>query len=257
LDTKVVDGVCSAQLYGAISRFEDKWFPGQRSGFVDPNGNLLKLMEQTSAQAATKVTVVNYRPPGFLPELRASLLDDTPTRGEWTAGERVELDKLVNVAIKYIDGRIQAKIQDIGWDALLFGRAYITRFDPMPYWDGDSHTFFNTDSSNKDPGEKGFEQGEGTDPPPLPLPRDDGFPVRPNYWITTVRSPALVLLRQGECARVRSEGRRGRYDFGRWPYPPLRFAARVCLGTVPRRIVVNQDDTAGDQYVGYTHREGD
>jgi hypothetical protein len=38
-------GVCSDALYGAISRFEDKHFPGQRNGYVDPASALLKRLE--------------------------------------------------------------------------------------------------------------------------------------------------------------------------------------------------------------------
>jgi hypothetical protein len=42
----VVRDECSDALYQAIARFEDKYFPGQRSGFVDPvNPPMFKFME--------------------------------------------------------------------------------------------------------------------------------------------------------------------------------------------------------------------
>jgi hypothetical protein len=46
LNARIIDGMCSDALYRAISQFEDKQFPGQRSGFVDPDGPLLRRMEE-------------------------------------------------------------------------------------------------------------------------------------------------------------------------------------------------------------------
>ena len=42
LSKSVQSGICSDELYRAISAFEDKQFPGQRSGYVDPDGAMLK-----------------------------------------------------------------------------------------------------------------------------------------------------------------------------------------------------------------------
>ena len=50
---RVVSGLSSRDLYLAISRFEDKHFPGQRGGFVDPGGAMLKRMEELAARAAS------------------------------------------------------------------------------------------------------------------------------------------------------------------------------------------------------------
>jgi hypothetical protein len=46
---RVIDGMANDALYRALVRFEDRHFPGQRSGFVDPGGRMLKLMEALSA----------------------------------------------------------------------------------------------------------------------------------------------------------------------------------------------------------------
>jgi hypothetical protein len=52
LGNKVFSGVCSHELYRAISTFEDKHFPGQRSGYVDPGGAMLKRMETLAVPPA-------------------------------------------------------------------------------------------------------------------------------------------------------------------------------------------------------------
>jgi hypothetical protein len=49
---RVVSGQSSEALYSAISRFEDKYFPGQQRGFVDPGGAMLKRMEELAARTA-------------------------------------------------------------------------------------------------------------------------------------------------------------------------------------------------------------
>jgi len=41
---RIVVGIASEALCQAILRFEDKHFPGQRSGFVDPDGAMLNRM---------------------------------------------------------------------------------------------------------------------------------------------------------------------------------------------------------------------
>ena len=56
LSGQVASGIASDALSRAISTFEDKQFPGERLGYVDPDGQLLKKMEELAAAAA--------RPPG-------------------------------------------------------------------------------------------------------------------------------------------------------------------------------------------------
>jgi hypothetical protein len=70
LSKPVIAGICSDELYRAISTFEDKYFPGQRSGYVDPGGAMLKRMEDlTAAPPAASgpidfvTPVVEYAPP--------------------------------------------------------------------------------------------------------------------------------------------------------------------------------------------------
>src|SRR4051794_22915199 len=53
----IVSGVSSDALYRAISQFEDMYFPGQRTGFVDPadvmspSGAMFRKMEELAARA--------------------------------------------------------------------------------------------------------------------------------------------------------------------------------------------------------------
>jgi hypothetical protein len=48
----MVAGICSDDLYAAISAFEDKYFPGQRSGFIDPGGAMYQKLAMLAAPAA-------------------------------------------------------------------------------------------------------------------------------------------------------------------------------------------------------------
>lgn len=50
LGGRIINGMASDALYRAIASFEDKHFPGQRSGFVDPGGAMLNRMEALAAR---------------------------------------------------------------------------------------------------------------------------------------------------------------------------------------------------------------
>src|SRR5262245_51941030 len=56
LSKPVISGICSDELYRAISIFEDKYWPGQRSGYVDPGGAMLKRMEELAAKSVVVST---------------------------------------------------------------------------------------------------------------------------------------------------------------------------------------------------------
>ena len=49
LTGRIVAGLSSDALYRAIVQFEDRHFPRQRSGFVDPGGPMLMRLEQLAA----------------------------------------------------------------------------------------------------------------------------------------------------------------------------------------------------------------
>jgi len=52
LSKPVVSGICSDEFYRGITTFEDKHFPGEHKGYVDPAGAMLKRMEDLAAAAA-------------------------------------------------------------------------------------------------------------------------------------------------------------------------------------------------------------
>jgi len=120
----IVAGISSDALYRAISQFEDKYFPGQRNGFVDPGRTMLKRMEELAKLAAESPLDI----------LRRNLLKaDKSLAGKWNFGDRVQVDRLVAMAVKHIDnlkklkdpkGKLLDKLPS--W-AELFGRAYVAK----------------------------------------------------------------------------------------------------------------------------------
>src|SRR5450631_3766101 len=50
LGGRIVLGIASEALCRAISRFEDKYFPGQRSGFIDPGGKMWNRLLTTVSE---------------------------------------------------------------------------------------------------------------------------------------------------------------------------------------------------------------
>jgi hypothetical protein len=54
LGGRIVSGISSDELYRAILHFEDLYFPGQRSGFVDPDGPMLKRIEDLAARPSSR-----------------------------------------------------------------------------------------------------------------------------------------------------------------------------------------------------------
>ncbi len=59
---RIVAGISSDALYRAITKFEDKHFPGQRSGFLDPGGAMLARMEALIAGRTTAPPAVTPVP---------------------------------------------------------------------------------------------------------------------------------------------------------------------------------------------------
>src|ERR1700722_257 len=51
LNPRIVAGICSNELYAAISAFEDKYWPGQRSGYIDPGGAMYQKLALLAAPA--------------------------------------------------------------------------------------------------------------------------------------------------------------------------------------------------------------
>lgn len=118
----VVSGICSDALYHAISQFEDKYFPRQRHGFVDPGGPMLKRMQELAGGAMAK-----HAAETSLDILRRNVLNaDATLKGLWTAGDRVQMDALIAMAVQHIDELKRINLNKLPSWAELFGRAYVT-----------------------------------------------------------------------------------------------------------------------------------
>src|ERR1700722_8196460 len=63
LNPRIVAGICSDDLYAAIAVFEDKYFPGQRSGFFDPGGLMYQKLAMLAAPAPAPPPVAAPTPP--------------------------------------------------------------------------------------------------------------------------------------------------------------------------------------------------
>jgi hypothetical protein len=191
LNGRIVSGLSSDALYGAISQFEDKHFPGQRSGFVDPAGLMLKRMEELAARTASTPAPATKGPAKEDPLdiLRRNVLDEKPVRGVWTAGELVAFDPLVTQAVRHIDSLKEQGYKKLPWDVELFGRAHVIGY-PVMQLDKDGTitiSFYGLD-------QKG----------PLPEMRY-GTPVHIGMFnkVVTAWLGALLLYDDGICVRIR------------------------------------------------------
>ena len=60
LGGRIVAGIASEALCQATSHFEDRYFPGQRSGFVEPLGAMMYVLpREANMFGDLDVTVVN------------------------------------------------------------------------------------------------------------------------------------------------------------------------------------------------------
>jgi hypothetical protein len=133
LGGRIISGLSSDALYGAILTFEGKHFSGPRKGFVEPGGAMLRLMEDLAARTATAPQHAVKE--DSLDILRRNVLDETPVRGVWTAGELVAFDPLITLAVRHIDS-----LKDQGFKTLvdpiypyyieMFGRAHFSDYPP-------------------------------------------------------------------------------------------------------------------------------
>jgi hypothetical protein len=193
LNGRIVAGLSSDALYRAITRLEDKHFPGQRSGFADPGGLMLQRMEELAARTAS---VPPPAPPEAAKEdsldvLRRNVLDESQVKGVWTAGELVAFEPLVTLAVRHIDSLKEQGFKKLSWDVEMFGRAHVVGYLVMQL--------------DRD-GTITYSLGYGVDQKsPLPEMRY-GSPVigySPHNQVVTAWLGALLLYADGTCVRVR------------------------------------------------------
>ena len=74
LNPRVIAGIAGDDLFRAILLFEEKHFPGQRSGFVDPGGLMLKRLEALAAGSVSPPQQASQAPaPGEIDILLARI----------------------------------------------------------------------------------------------------------------------------------------------------------------------------------------
>jgi hypothetical protein len=207
LSDTMVAGICGNALYEAISEFEDKHFPGQGSGYVDPGGAMLRLMEQLIARpgsAPVPAPTQSTRTPAAetkLDILKRNVQDVRSIAGKWTAGDAVQLDRLIKMVLAHIDtlkgitdqsGKLLDKLP---WWAEIFGRAYIFKAGTELIYTYRPNKIVDFRYVAED------LQGKRKD---VSAEMKYGYPVK---WIDAIfvyKLPALVLFEDGLCSRVPS-----------------------------------------------------
>ena len=132
---RIVSGISSDALYGAILVFEQPFFPGQHSGFVNPSGPMLRRMEQVATDANRQASPSPIAPPpeSNLQILRRNLLDDSQATkvDPFWAMHKGSFQPLINMAYKHINNLIEMNLQQLPWQVELFGRAFVLSQDEM------------------------------------------------------------------------------------------------------------------------------
>jgi hypothetical protein len=201
---RIVPGIASDALYRAISTFEDKQFPRQRSGFVDPGGGMLRRMEEIVARSVREPAIRPKFEPIVVPPptpIRTSLdraLDDVFIDAPWATyplAQRNAFARVVGLAVLYIEALKANGMTSLPYQVVLFGRAYVTT-NLMPTMARGSLEFIS---------DKG-----GTQRPPL-IERFGG-PIDLTGDITTGGDGALLLYANTVSYRVFP------YHTGRIPY---------------------------------------
>ncbi len=193
---RIVAGMASDALYGAIIKFEDKHFPGQRSGFVDPTGRMLKRMEELASRplhvpANDPMPDPIDVPPQPAPEsaldrLRRSIGDETLLQRKFPMSQRIAMGQLVMMAVMYVDSLKARGLERLPSPVELFGRAYFTKNKLATRVRGDLEFIVDGGKSERPP----------------PLTERFGGPVDILADITTGESGALLLYESGACCRV-------------------------------------------------------
>ena len=208
LTERIISGISGDKLYGAILVFETHHFPRQRSGFVEPNGPMLRRMEGEAAAAGALASLIKPRAEARLEILRRNLFDDGQAKKAdsfWTM-HKASFQPLVDLAYKHISNLIEGSHKQLPWPVALFGRAYVLSEDDTLYY---LPTYVSTAKhvllrrERKDPlFLKDGKTGEITEDPKLPE-MSYGRPVDTNKRIYTTHLPAILLYRNGGVTRLR------------------------------------------------------
>ena len=207
LNGTIVAGICGDALYAAISQFENKHFPRQGSGYVDPGGAMLRLMEQLAARPgsapAPALTQSTSTPAAetMLDILKRNVQDVRSIAGKWTAGDAVQLDRLIKMVLEHIENLKGIKDQGgklldkLPWSAEIFGRAYIFKAGTELIYTYRPNKLVDFRYVAED------LQGRRKD---VSAEMKYGYPLNWTDAIFVYKLPALVLFQDGLCSRIPS-----------------------------------------------------
>lgn len=218
LPKPIHNGTCSPALYRAISQFEDKYFPGQRRGFVEPGGAMLKRMEELAGQAAKAAAETP------LDVLRRNVLLHDSSWSEWTASELASLDRSVKQAVRYIDDLKARGLVRLPTYIVLFGSAWIQ-----------DDTMFSNNSKRFENFRNGGGLGvytvdvAGQRETPSIIYEWYAKPVNLKQEVYTGAAPALLLFQNGSSLRL------GPFEAIRMPDRP-HDSSRVSVGAYSQHL---------------------
>jgi hypothetical protein len=112
LKPRIVAGMAAEDMYKAIVAFEDKYFPGQRSGYFDPGGKMYTKLEALAAAAVapTPKPSVPAPPPPSPPPPPPPLPDRRPVTG----GETTLLMSVFDHTLPFGTLTVARNVGDIG-----------------------------------------------------------------------------------------------------------------------------------------------
>jgi hypothetical protein len=130
LHPRIVPGICSDELYAAISAFEDKYFPGQRNGFIDPGGPVYQKLAILLSPASAPAPAAP--PPAAAPA--------APATGKiprlLTAGEKGLLFPIFGDTINYNEQIVARNDGEVGGPDNSFTPGYFPNMAPNLWsWD--------------------------------------------------------------------------------------------------------------------------
>jgi hypothetical protein len=202
LNGRIIVGMSSQALYQAISQFEDRHFPGQRSGFVDPGGAMLKRMEELAARATNGPAATQpAAKPKPLDVLRRNVLDARAVTGKWPSGDQVQFDPLVSMVVKHVDSLKSQGFDNIPY-AELWGRAHVIDMGApdAPVTVESRLGLYNINGTPR----LGYTDKVGRFiKPDLPEMSYGGpLPIKPRIVIVTTFLGAMLLFEDGTCFRL-------------------------------------------------------
>jgi hypothetical protein len=131
LNPRISAGICSDQLYAAISAFEDKYFPGQHSGFIDPGGGIYQKLAILAAPASTPPRAAPAPPP---PPPAAPTTGPIPRL--LTAGEKKLLFEVFGYTLDYENQIVGRNDGEVGGPDNSFTPGYLPNMAPKLWsWD--------------------------------------------------------------------------------------------------------------------------